>query len=636
MDGHADTIGSMSFSYDSRLLSGCFHKNVRVWDTITGELVHDLHGHHDTVWSVSFSASNYRVASASSYMILIWDGEKGERISTLEFDHHFEAKAISVALSNKGDLVACAFLNDTVKLWDVETGSQIHKLQDSFGYPEHLEFSQCGQFLALLDMHGVSMWDIDDSGNPQRMPLDYNPSRYPFKFGSKCELWVLDRNEARYWDPHAKTIDNSDLNSMVVCNTEMFRGFNQPPATSHISSSTGFVDRVWDWLEKHNQVSLLPHSTVFSLTGTLLALNNSGEIQVLDLTTRDTTLAHWGEKRQFPFGFADDPGIRFSPDGNLILFRPNVSREDNAIWNIETGKVEQISSFHFHDVESMVRYLFISPSGKMMAYYQDSGISVANLRLQANGPKLECKIQLDDYSVAHLITFSPDDQWLAWEDSDDVYVFDIEERTKVRISDYLDWDTERAFHPSRLVFSHDSRHLACLLPNDILIWNTKSWEMEKILPIPRSSNYSKVGLAFSDEDSCLVVSEPGRSGDQPTKIITLNWPENHDLQIYEVDAHRVIRSFSLELSQIDTSTGTFQLTQDRICKKGYGLSRDQQWITWGAKHVLWLPLELRPAEWDYGLCYSVCDGNKIAISTGSGPVIYLEFDPAGPGADRYL
>lgn len=141
MDGHADPIGSMSFSYDSRLLSGYFHKNVRVWDTITGELVHDLHGHHDTVWSVSFSGSNYRVASASSYMIQIWDGGKGERISALEFDHHSEAIAKSVALSNKGDLVACAFLNNTVKLWDVETGSQIRKLQNSFGYPKHLEIS---------------------------------------------------------------------------------------------------------------------------------------------------------------------------------------------------------------------------------------------------------------------------------------------------------------------------------------------------------------------------------------------------------------------------------------------------------------------------------------------------------------
>lgn len=625
----------MSFSYDGRLLSASIYQTVRVWDVITGELIHDLHGHHDlvrSVTSVSFSGSNYRLASASIYMILIWDGEKGERISTVEFDYHSEAIAQSVALSNKGDLVACAFLNDTVKVWDVETGSQIHKLHYSFAYPKHLEISECGQFLALLDSRGVSMWDMADSGNPHRILLDYNDFWCPFKFDSKCELWVLRRSEVCYWDPHAKKIDKSDLSEMVVCNTEMFGGFNQPPATSHISPTTGFVDRIWDWLEQHKPANFSSQSTVFSPTGTLLASNNSGKIQILDLTIRDTTSPDWGEKRQFPFGSTSDPGISFSPDGNLIIFRPYGSYEDSAFWNIETGKVKQISSFHFHDVESMVRHLVISPSSKMMAYYQGSVILVVNLRLWANSSKLECRI----HSIARWITFSPDDQWLAWGFSDEVYVFDIKEKTKVRISDYLNWDIRRSFRPSRLVFSHDRRYLACLLPNDVLIWNTKSWEMEKILSIPRSSDCDEFGLAFSDEDSCLVVSESGSSGDQPTKIIILSWLGNHDLQIYELDTQCVVRSFSLELSQIDTSTGTFELTQDGIWKKGYGLSRDQQWIMWGTKRVLWLPPELRPAQWNCGLCYSVYDGNKIAIRTESGPVIYLQFDPAGPGPDWYL
>ncbi|KAH6949467.1 hypothetical protein DER45DRAFT_580374 [Fusarium avenaceum] len=645
MNGYSVHSGNMSFSYDSRLLSASSGSTVSVWDTITGELIHDLDGHDGMVWSVSFSGSNYRVASASPYMIQIWDGEKGERINALEFDHGHQVPAISAVLSNKGDVVACAFSDRTIKLWDIGTWSQIRTIQDPVGYssfpfePEHFEVSQCGHFLWSYDSRGVPMWNKEDCGNPQRIQLDYNDSGYPFKFSSKCQLLVLDRSQVRSWDLHTMKFDKSGISEIVPCNTETFGSCKQPPATFHVSPTTGLVDKIWDWLEKHDTLFpfiFLPRSLVFSPTGNLLALNSDGKTEILDLTIRDATSPHWGEKRQSRFDFRSNPRIWFSPNGNFILFKPNGNDVENAFWNIETGKVEHASSFHFHDVESLINYLHISPSSRMMAYVQSSGISVTKMRMHASSQQVECKIQLASYTSALLLAFSPDDQWLAWADLNDVYAFDIEERTEVQLSDYLTMDIEGGFLPPQLAFSHDSRYLACLLPNNILIWNVKSWEIESILSIPGSSDGGKAGLAFSDEDSYLVVSQSGHFRNQPTKIIILDWLGKHDSQIFELDTQCVVRSFSLELSQVDTSTGTFQLTQDGICRQGYGLSRDQQWIMWGINHVLWLPPELRPAEWRRGLCYSVYNGNKIAIRTEFGPVIYLEFNPAGPEPKWYL
>lgn len=646
MNGYSKLNGNMSFSYDSRLLSASSGSRVSVWDTITGELIHDLDGHDGMIRSVSFSGSNYRVASASPYMIQIWDGEKGERINALQFDHDHEVRATSAVLSDKGDVVACAFSDHTIKLWDSRTWSQIRTIQDPVGYssfpfePKHLEVSQRDHFLLSYDSRGVSMWNMEDCGNPQRIQLDYNDSGYPFKFSSKCQLLVLDRSEVRSSDLHTMKIDKSGISEIGSCNTETFGGCKQPPATFHISPTTGLVDKICDWLEKHDRLfppTFLSDSLVFSPTGNLLALNIKGKTEILDLTVRDATPPHGGKKKQHvPFSFFTNPRIWFSPNGNFILFKPNGNPVDNAFWNIETGKVEHASNFPFHDVESLINCLHISPSSRMMAYVQSSVISVTKMRMQASSQQVECKIQLASYSSARLLAFSPDDQWLAWADLNGVYVFDIEERTEVQLSDYLNMDIEGGFLPSQLAFSHDSRYLACLLPNNILIWNIKSWEMESILSIPRSSHGGKAGLAFSDEDSYLVVSQSGRLRNRPTKIIILDWLGKHNSQIFELDTQCVVHSFSLELSQVDTSTGTFQLTQDGIYRQGYGLSRDQQWIMWGTNHVLWLPPELRPAEWVRGLCYSVYNGNRIVIRTESGPVIYLEFNLAGPEPKWYL
>ena len=76
LEGHSDSVMSVSFSPDSQfLISGSFDKTVRVWNVQTGEAVGDaLTGHTHWINSVAFAPDGHEFASASGdRTIRVWD-----------------------------------------------------------------------------------------------------------------------------------------------------------------------------------------------------------------------------------------------------------------------------------------------------------------------------------------------------------------------------------------------------------------------------------------------------------------------------------------------------------------------------------------------------------------------------------
>lgn len=118
--------GAVAFSPDNRLLAvggaasdGRSYDSepaeLRLFDVTTGELVHQLEGHQVMVRSLSFSADGSVLASASwDETVRLWDVETGQQLATLDV-----RGPASVRFSPDGTLLATAGFRDVTRLWGI-------------------------------------------------------------------------------------------------------------------------------------------------------------------------------------------------------------------------------------------------------------------------------------------------------------------------------------------------------------------------------------------------------------------------------------------------------------------------------------------------------------------------------------
>jgi WD40 repeat protein len=75
LEGHSDSVYSVAFSPDGRLLaSGSRDNTVRLWDLGTGATMQTLKGHSGWVYAVAFSPDGRFLASGlDDWTVRLWD-----------------------------------------------------------------------------------------------------------------------------------------------------------------------------------------------------------------------------------------------------------------------------------------------------------------------------------------------------------------------------------------------------------------------------------------------------------------------------------------------------------------------------------------------------------------------------------
>jgi WD40 repeat protein len=170
LQGYAGWVWSIRFSPDGRTLaSGSHDRIVRLWDAHTGKCLQTLSGHSSWVRSVSFSSDGQILASSSDdQTIRLWDVPTGLCLKTL---HCHDSRVLSVSFSpvclrgaspeGIGQILASGNDDQTVKLWDVQTGQCLKVLEGHTGWVWSISFSPDGQTLASGSLdYTVRLWDV--------------------------------------------------------------------------------------------------------------------------------------------------------------------------------------------------------------------------------------------------------------------------------------------------------------------------------------------------------------------------------------------------------------------------------------------------------------------------------------------
>jgi len=172
LTGHQDTVNSVSYSSDGRLLaSGSDDGSVRIWDTRTGEeALSPLLSDTGSVWTVDFAHNSRRVASGTeSGVVCVWDVSPGQT-SHRRLNGH-SGRVNCVKFSPDSSRLASASFDRTLSLWSSDTGQKLATLLGHTDRVIRIAFFQDGEILASGSYDNtIRLWH-SSSGQAVREPL---------------------------------------------------------------------------------------------------------------------------------------------------------------------------------------------------------------------------------------------------------------------------------------------------------------------------------------------------------------------------------------------------------------------------------------------------------------------------------
>lgn len=276
-----------------------------------------MKGHESSVTRVAFSTHGLSVASGSDdQSIKLWDVVTGTEMKTLR---GHEDSVNSVAFSPNGTHLASASEDFTIRIWDVATGAELKRLQVNGSPARNLMFSPDGKFLVFV------------SGDKR----------------------------VRLWD----TVSRESVKSLVGHTDDVLWVAFSPDTDSQLIASSSLDQTLRLW----NTVTGLEVGRFEAHTGEVVCMAFSLDGKQITLVSKDGTLRIWdtitgttGPALSRLQSYDDTfQSIAFSPDGTLLALG---SHHEIRLWNTATGKVVKRL-----DLWSETWSMMFSPDGQLLA-----------------------------------------------------------------------------------------------------------------------------------------------------------------------------------------------------------------------------------------------------------------------------
>jgi len=135
--GHTQSVNAVAFSPDNRWLASGGRDNViKIWDLSTGNVLRTLYGHSSNINALAVSGDGQLLASGSG---------------NVKDDRDF-------GIFIKGGVVGGE--DNTVRIWNVQTGRELHVLRGHELPVGGVAFTNDGRFLTSVSGDAVKMWDV--------------------------------------------------------------------------------------------------------------------------------------------------------------------------------------------------------------------------------------------------------------------------------------------------------------------------------------------------------------------------------------------------------------------------------------------------------------------------------------------
>jgi len=317
LKGHEAEVGVVAWSPDGTRLASCSaDKTAKVWDARSSKEIHTLKCHSSLESPVAWSPDGTKLASGSKGMnerlrpgivfihemqrrglwnpsiydntVRVWDADSGKEIHTLK--GHWDVVR-SVAWSPDGSKLASSGADGTVRVWDSASGKAMHVLE---GYVEHGGNMRVGWSLdgtGLVSggwVYRVAVWDAMSGKELHKLGTNlylagevaYSPDL------TKVAVRVRDRygdgnTNLRVWD----VASGKELRKFKGHESYVGDGAWSPDGDRLASRGLGGRVRVWDIANGTELHGFQDHeSTVYRVAwspdGTKLAISSVGAIKI--------------------------------------------------------------------------------------------------------------------------------------------------------------------------------------------------------------------------------------------------------------------------------------------------------------------------------------------------------------------